>query len=52
MSIHVDGEVPEQVLLVDDVVTTGATLDGCRDALVAHGARDVAAIAFARTIGR
>jgi ComF family protein len=51
-SIDVTCAVAERVLLVDDVVTTGATLGACRDALVAHGARDVAAIAFARTIGR
>ena len=51
-SIDVTGEVPGRVLLVDDVVTTGATLGACRDALLARGARDVAAIAFARTIGR
>jgi predicted amidophosphoribosyltransferase len=43
---------PARVLLVDDVVTTGATLGACRDALVAAGAREVGAIAFARTIGR
>jgi ComF family protein len=44
--------VAEPVLLVDDVVTTGATLGACRDALVAAGAREVAAVCFARTIGR
>ena len=43
---------PHRVLLVDDVVTTGATLAGCRDALTAAGGRDVRAVAFARTIGR
>jgi len=51
-SIHVDGRASENVLVVDDVVTTGATLGACRDALVANGAREVVAIAFARTIGR
>jgi predicted amidophosphoribosyltransferase len=44
--------VAARVLLVDDVVTTGATLGACRDALVARGTREVTAIAFARTIGR
>jgi ComF family protein len=43
---------PARALLVDDVVTTGATLGACRDALVAAGVREVAAVCFARTIGR
>jgi predicted amidophosphoribosyltransferase len=42
----------ERVLLVDDVVTTGATLRACRDALVAAGAVEAMAVCFARTIGR
>ena len=36
------------VLLVDDVVTTGATLAACGAALVAAGAAAVSAIAVAR----
>jgi predicted amidophosphoribosyltransferase len=36
------------VLLVDDVVTTGATLAACADALEKMGAVGVSAIAVAR----
>ncbi len=36
------------VLLVDDVVTTGATLRACREALLAAGARRVDALCLAR----
>jgi ComF family protein len=46
------GGVRSRVLLIDDVVTTGATLAACRAALVARGAVEVAAVVFARTIGR
>jgi predicted amidophosphoribosyltransferase len=50
--VTVSGSIPERVLIVDDVVTTGATLAACRTALVGAGAREVAAVCFARTIGR
>jgi predicted amidophosphoribosyltransferase len=51
-SIDVVGIAPPRVLLVDDVVTTGATLAACRGALAAAGSLEIAAVAFARTIGR
>jgi predicted amidophosphoribosyltransferase len=44
--------VPRHALLVDDVVTTGATLAACAAALRAAGAEQVRAVAFARTAGR
>ena len=39
---------PERVLLVDDVMTTGATADACARALRAAGALDVMVVTFAR----
>ena len=38
-----------QIAIIDDVVTTGATVVECARALKFHGARSVTAIAFART---
>jgi predicted amidophosphoribosyltransferase len=51
-SFAATGAVPERVTLVDDVVTTGATLAACARALRAAGATQVEALAFARTPGR
>jgi predicted amidophosphoribosyltransferase len=51
-SIEAIGWAPPAVLLVDDVVTTGATLAACAAAVRNAGAERVAAVAFARTAGR
>ena len=40
--------VSGNVLLIDDVSTTGATLDACAQALLASGATAVYALTFAR----
>ena len=39
-----------RLVLVDDVYTTGATLDACARALAGAGAREVAAVTFARAL--
>ncbi len=48
--IQPQGEVPRSVLLVDDVLTTGATLSACARALRSAGAIRVAAITFTRRL--
>jgi ComF family protein len=45
------GESPRRVLLVDDVLTTGATLVACAAALRRAGAVEIRAGVFARTLG-
>jgi predicted amidophosphoribosyltransferase len=37
-----------RLLLVDDVITTGATLDACTSALLVAGARSVHCVTWAR----
>ena len=51
-SIEARARVPPVALIVDDVVTTGATIAACAAALRQAGTSEVAAIAFARTPGR
>ena len=48
--IRVRGSPPPLAILVDDVHTTGATLDASARALTAAGTRVVAAISYARTL--
>jgi predicted amidophosphoribosyltransferase len=46
------GRAPPRVALVDDVHTTGATLDACARALREAGARDVVAVTYTRALRR
>jgi predicted amidophosphoribosyltransferase len=48
--IQANGQVPRSVLLIDDVLTTGATLSSCARALRSSGAIRIVAITFTRRL--
>lgn len=48
--IEARGEAPARAVLVDDVITTGATLSSCAGALRHAGAGSVTAVSFARRL--
>jgi len=50
LAIELRAPPPPVALLVDDVHTTGATLDACARALLAGGCREVVAVTYTRTL--
>lgn len=49
-SFEVHGDVPEVILLVDDIYTTGSTLLSCARVLKKHGAKQVFGAVIARQV--
>jgi predicted amidophosphoribosyltransferase len=50
--VSTNEDPPPRVLLVDDVLTTGATIAACAAALKRAGAREITALTYARTPAR
>jgi ComF family protein len=50
LAVHRDAPVPAVVIVVDDILTTSATLEACAETLRHHGARRVFGFAVAREV--